>query len=84
MTPADLFPGIGTVAGQGGTRPRALTRRWPSSYGKWSGQVAGSALVRDIRDILNRGDYPKMPLPDGGVGPWTTRGVEMVLFMDGY
>lgn len=84
MTPADLFPGIGTVSGQGGTRPRALTRRWPSSYGKWSGQVAGSALVRDIRDILNRGDYPKMPLPDGGVGPWTTRGVEMVLFMDGY
>ena len=84
MDPATLFPGVGTVPGRGGTRPRALSRRWPSGYQTWAGQVAGSQVVRDIRDILNNGDYPQMPLPDGGVGPWTTRGVEMVLFMDGY
>lgn len=84
-TPASLFPGVGTVPGRGGTRPRALARQWPSGYRSWSGQVAGSAVVREMRDILNRGnDYPKMPLPDGGEGAWTTRGVEMVLFMDGY
>lgn len=79
-----IFGAIGTVPGQGGTRPRPLANGWRSGYGRWSAQVAGSALVREIRDILNRGDYPKMPLPDGGEGPWTTRGVEMVLFMDGY
>lgn len=79
-----LFGAIGTMPGQGGTRPRPLANRWRSGYGRWSAQVAGSAVVREIRDILNRGDYPKMPLPDGGEGPWTTRGVEMVLFMDGY
>ena len=84
MDPATLFPGIGTVPGRGGTRPRALSRRWPSGYKTWAGQVAGSQVVRDIRDILNNGAYPQMPLPDGGVGKWTTRGVEMVLFMDGY
>lgn len=81
---SQLFGAIGTVPGQGGTRPRRFANGWRSGYGKWSAQVAGSALVREIRDILNRGDYPKMPLPDGGAGPWTTRGVEMVLFMDGY
>ncbi|SDF62816.1 hypothetical protein SAMN05428966_11842 [Massilia sp. PDC64] len=84
MDPATLFPGVGTVPGRGGTRPRALSRRWPSGYKTWAGQVAGSQVVREIRDILNNGGYPNMPLPDGGTGPWTTRGVEMVLFMDGY
>lgn len=83
-SPASLFPGIGTVPGRGGTRPRKLARSWPSGYQSWAGQVAGSALVREIRDILNGGGYPGMPLPQGGSGPWTTRGVEMVLFMDGY
>lgn len=82
--PASLFPGVGTVPGRGGTRPRKLSRSWPSGYRTWAGQVAGSAVVREIRDILNAGGYPTMPLPDGGTGPWTTRGVEMVLFMDGY
>ncbi|WP_156404025.1 MULTISPECIES: hypothetical protein [unclassified Massilia] len=84
VEPATLFPGVGTVPGRGGTRPRTLSRRWPSGYKTWAGQVAGSQVVRDIRDILNNGAYPKMPLPDGGAGAWTTRGVEMVLFMDGY
>ncbi|WP_137172425.1 hypothetical protein [Massilia sp. HP4] len=82
--PVSAFPDIGTVPGRGGTRPRQFASRWPSGYRSWPAQIAGSALVREIRDILNRGDYPQMPLPDGGAGPWTTRGVEMVLFMDGY
>jgi len=83
-TPAGLFPEIGVVTGRGGTRPRALTQRWPSGYGRWSSQVAGSALVRELRDILNGGGYPLMPMPGARQGAWTTRGVEMVLFMDGY
>lgn len=81
--PAILFPGVGTVPGRGGTRPRTLSRRWPSGYRSWAGQVAGSMLVREIRDILNDDGYP-MPLPEGGSGKWTARAVEMVLFMDGY
>jgi hypothetical protein len=84
VAPSHVFPGVGTVPGRGGTRPRTLSRPWPSGYRSWAGQVAGSQLVREIRDILNRGGYPKMPLPEGGSGDWTTRGVEMVLFMDGY
>jgi len=79
-----LFPGVGTVPGRGGTRPRELWRRWPSGYRTWAGQVAGSQLVREIRDLVNGGGYPQMPLPQGGTGMWTTRGIEMVLFMDGY
>lgn len=86
VNPKELFPGVGTVPGRGGTRPRALTRSWPSGYMTWAGQVSGSQIVREIRDILNKSksEYPEMPLPGGGTGLWTTRGVEMVLFMDGY
>jgi len=81
-----MFPHIGTVQGQGGTRPRPALPGWPNGYGKWTSQIHGSALVREIRDVLNeRTDlYPPMPLPDNTNGKWTTRGVEMVLFMDGY
>lgn len=82
--PTSLFPGVGTVPGRGGTRPRTLTRQWPLGYRTWLSQIAGSEVVRDMRDILNGGSYPSMPLPNGGTGKWTTRGVEMVLFMDGY
>jgi hypothetical protein len=86
VNPAELFPGVGTVPGRGGTRPRALSRSWKSGYQTWAGQVGGSQFVREIRDMLNEPaqDYPPMPLPGGETGPWTTRGVEMVLFMDGY
>ncbi len=84
--PRDLFPGIGTVPGRGGTRPRKFLHAWPSGYGRWSAQIRGSEIVRQLRDILNdeSNDYPRMPMPDGSVASWTTRGVEMVLFMDGY
>ena len=80
---AELFPGVGTVPGRGGTRPREQLRKWPSGYGSWRGQVAGSRVVRDIRDILNEEGYG-LPQLEGGPTKWTTRNVEMVLFMDGY
>lgn len=78
------FPGLGVVAGRGGTRPRRLDLRWAHPYGRWWGQEAGSAMVREIRDVLNEGGHGWMPLPDGAEGKWTIRGVESVLFMDGY
>jgi hypothetical protein len=84
VDPRRPFPGLGTVGGRGGTRPRSLELRWAHPYGRWWGQEAGSALVREIRDVLNEGAHGCMPLPDGGEGPWTMRGVESVLFMDGY
>jgi hypothetical protein len=88
--PADVprrtFPDIGVVPGQGGKRrwPQPLHQSWARAYRSWPAQEAGSLLVREIRDQLNRGDYGWMPLPDGGEGRWTIRGVESVLFMDGY
>ncbi len=81
---SDLFPRIGAVKGRGGTRPRDLKLSWAYAYGSWSSHFAGSVLVKEIRDILNTGGYPPMPLPGGGEGSWTIHGVGSVLFMDGY
>ncbi len=81
--PRVLFPGVGTVSGRGGTRPRSLLLRWPSGYGRWDAQFAGSELVASVRDRLNESGSV-MAEPDGGTAPWSVRGVEMVLFMDGY
>jgi hypothetical protein len=84
-TASNIFPDIGSVPGRGGTRPRKPSIKWPTGYGRWATQVSGSALVREIRDVLNeQPEYPPMPLGGGTTGRWTTRGVEMVLFMDGY
>ena len=82
--PKKLFPKIGPVTGRGGTRPRTFKLAWSHAYGSWQAQEAGSVLVRELRDLLNQGGYPPMPLPGGGSRPWTVRGVESVLFMDGY
>ncbi|MEM9101043.1 MAG: hypothetical protein AAGB12_01865 [Pseudomonadota bacterium] len=86
-----IFPGIGTVPGDGGTRPRELTLKWPSAYRSWESQIAVSRYLATMRDILNntcndKGElkYPKMPLPHGGETAWTVRGVQLVLFADGY
>jgi hypothetical protein len=84
MDPKQVFPRIGPVVGRGGSRPRLLKLRWSYAYGSWSTQMAGSGLVREIRDDLNSGGYPPMPLLNGASGEWTIRGVESVLFMDGY
>jgi hypothetical protein len=82
--PSHLFPHIGTVIGRGGSRPRKTRLRWAHAYMSWPSQFAGSSLVKEIRDILNRETYPAMPAPEGGTKLWTIRGVESVLFMDGY
>jgi hypothetical protein len=75
-----------------GTRPRQLQlSEWSQTQGTWDCQLFGSAFVREMREVLNDEyrpssgqSYPAMPLPDGSEAPWTVRGVEMVLFMDGY
>jgi hypothetical protein len=87
--PRRLFPYIGTVPARSGTRPGRLRLRWPNGYQSWRTEIAGSKLIECIQTVLNtplagRQRYPRMPLPDGGTGSWNTRGVEMVLFMDGY
>lgn len=85
LDPKASFPGIGPVAGRGGSRAHGLTLqlKWAHAYGSWRAQVAGSELVREVRDLLNASGL-SMPLPDEGTGKWTIRGVESVLFMDGY
>jgi hypothetical protein len=86
-----LFPRIGVVPGRGGSRapgrarhPSRLRLRWSHAYGRWSAQDAGSALVRELRDHLNEGGYGPMPTASSATSAWTIRGVESVLFMDGY
>lgn len=90
-TVPSYLSGVGEVrVGRGGTRPRPLTLRWPNGYGSWVAQLAGSQLVAEIRDELNSNlaKYGQMPAFDDAGNPtttkWTVRGVEMVLFMDGY
>jgi hypothetical protein len=84
--PRTIFPGLGTVdAARGGTRPRQLKLDWPNAYRSWHGQFAATQVVLGIRDILNKSDeYPRMPDNLGRQIDWTIRGVEAVLFMDGY
>lgn len=82
----EFLADLGTVPGRGGTRGKGnkLQLRWPVAYGRWKSQIAGSQFVRAMRDTLNQQLRIPMPLPDGGQGQWTVRGVEMVLFGDGY
>jgi hypothetical protein len=84
--PSNLFPGLGTVdAARGGTRPRQLKLNWPNAYRSWYGQFAATRIVYEIQSILNNDDrYTPMPNAEGVGVPWTIRGVEAVLFMDGY
>jgi hypothetical protein len=74
------------VGTRGGQRGRKHAYQWPGRYRSWKGQFAASMLVGAIRDRLN--DHPNvyglMPLLNGGTGRWTVRGVEVVLFRDGY
>ena len=81
--PKRLFPHIGPVPGRGGTRPRPRNLRWAHAYQRWESQIRGSELIREVRDELNRRDLA-MPHPIDGERTWTVRGVESVLFMDGY
>lgn len=79
------YSGIGRVAGQGGTRknPPALSLKWRNGYGRWDAQFVGSAFVQKVCQTLNERKI-RMTMSDGTSGNWTVRGVEMVLFGDGY
>ncbi|KPF64274.1 hypothetical protein IP79_05955 [Porphyrobacter sp. AAP60] len=88
-----LAPGLksalGLVPGRGGSRPQHISdlrsRGWKWGYGKWSCQFAASQIVREMAAVLNyKREFGPMPVRDGGSSSWTVRGVEMVLFMDGY
>lgn len=81
--------GLGFVSGRGGTRPEKepLLRAsgWRSAYGSWRAQFVASDLVEMMAARLNANHgFGRMPLAGGGCADWTVRGVEKVLFMDGY
>ncbi|NVJ59257.1 MAG: hypothetical protein HWE27_02645 [Gammaproteobacteria bacterium] len=85
------FSNIGKVPGFGGTRPREYSLQWPSAYRSWACFIAAGRLVNKIVHILNNSKdasgklkFQQMPLPGGHTGPWTARGVQLVLFSDGY
>ena len=74
------------VSGRGGTRDRPYQFPWKSGYGSWDAQYFASLLVCLMRTALNSEPqrYGLMPIAGKPDGVWTMRGVEMVLFMDGY
>jgi hypothetical protein len=85
------FKNIGTIPGWGGTRPRQFSLKWPSAYRSWPAMFAAGRLAQSIVKILNtetdesgRLKYKPMPIAGGKTGPWTSRGVQLVLFFDGY
>ncbi len=87
----ERFPGIGTIPGWGGTRPREYSLDWPSAYRSWDSIISAGALAQKIKHFLNtetdakgKLKYQPMPMAGGKTGPWTTRGVQLVLFFDGY
>jgi hypothetical protein len=75
-----------TVPGRGGTRDQPYQLHWKSGYGRWDAQFFASLLVRIMRDALNEDPrrYGLMPIAGSSDSAWTMRGVEIVLFMDGY
>ncbi|WMS88021.1 hypothetical protein [Pleionea litopenaei] len=87
----DRFPNIGIVPGWGGTRPREYTLDWPSAYRSWPAMFAAGRLVETMVNYLNtavdsdgKPKFASMPLAGGQTAPWTARGVQLVLFSDGY
>lgn len=86
----DLGPAAPATSGTRSMRNKSLMNKWPSTYQKWSGQYAGTAIANQIVKILNnkKYSYPQMPIPDGKGGytkkQWDVWGVGQVLFMDGY
>jgi len=82
--------GLGYVRGRGGFRhdrtQKLHKKGWLHAYGKrkWESQFIASRLVNYIvNELQNNEVYGLMPAPTRAKD-WTTRGVEMVLFMDGY
>lgn len=93
LSPKHFLPepirSLGYVPGRGGTRKsgtRDYAFRWPNKYRRWDGQFAASRIVNEIKDVLNNnpGRFGPMPFSSFRDDRWTVRGVEMVLFRDGY
>lgn len=94
LNPTSYLPrgiqAFGYIPGRGGTRTinghRQNEYSWRTKYQRWDAQFAASLLTSDLKDILNSNSrrYGEMPFSQLDGGGWTTRGVEMVLFMDGY
>jgi hypothetical protein len=88
ISPESMFPALGTLvaASSSGTRPRDLQLTWQDGYKMWWAQYGATQCVARIRDILNdkTSVYPAMPGVDDSSVNWTLRGVEAVLFKDGY
>lgn len=79
-----LFPRLGWIPGQGGTRRQkpAYAARWKRGYRSWEAHFAAASIVREMVDYLNQhAAIYGTPAPDRR---WSVRDVEMVLFMDGY
>lgn len=79
-----LFPQLGWIPGQGGTRRQkpAYASRWKRGYRSWEAHFAAAGIVREMVAYLNRhATTYGTPSPDQ---MWSVRDVEMVLFMDGY
>lgn len=87
--PSSLLPlfqaHLRSVPGRNAAKLAALSLTWRSGYRQWDAQFFGSLLVSLMRDALNAspGRYGRMPHATSD-GPWTMRGVEMVMFMEGY
>jgi hypothetical protein len=82
--------GLGYVPGRGGNRvarANELARRgWTNRYRTWTAQFLASEIVCAVCEELNSDSvcYGQMPISTSTYAEWNIRGVEMVLFMDGY
>ena len=84
-----ISSGLGYVPGRGGTRPANIKKLaatgWKNSYKSWRAHFVASSLVAEIVAALNQsGRFGWMPSVDQVGRQWSYRGVEKVLFMDGY
>lgn len=68
------YPALGTVAGRGGSRPRATRAYWKNAYTAWNAQLDANALSAKILAALNQQQGSTHSL----------RELEAVLFMEGY
>jgi len=68
------YPGLGVVAGRGGTRPRGMRLHWRNAYTSWSAQLDANKLVKKTACILNKRSGENYNL----------RQLEAILFMEGY
>jgi len=83
-----IVAGLGYVHGRGGNRElrvnRLIERSWRNGYGKWNAQIIASKIIDALVLELNTNQkYGSMNYKNKQY-EWNSRGVEMVLFMEGY